>query len=285
MTDSRIGTTGLHDNIDELEYHADRSTLSQSGIKVLLQAPALFKYQLDNPPPPKRHYDLGSVAHSIVLGVGAQPEAVHRYDAKTGEDLGEADDMRSPSTRAHADQIRAAGNIPLLRKEVAQAEAMAESLDRHRLAMELLADGAPEMTMYAEHEPTGIMCRGRVDWLTPELLVDLKTTDTADPDQFGKKANSYGYHIQNAMYVDLARLLGHPAKAFAFVLIEKTPPYLVEVVQLGAPSIRYGRKEYTRGLEILRDCREVDLWPSYSDDDTYRIVNIPDWAFARRSDT
>lgn len=275
---------GLYDDIDEAAYHADQTSISQSGIKTLLSAPVLYKHRLDNPPPPKDAYDLGHVAHTLILGVGAQPEVPHRFDAKTGADLGEADDMRSPSTRAHAAEIRAAGNIPLLRKEIVKAEAMAESLERHKLAMEILTVGKPEVTGYLIHEPTGQRRRVRVDWLHPQVLGDVKTAESSDPEVFKKRAAEYGYHIQAPYYLDVLRELGHPAKVFAFVVIEKNPPYPVSVVQLGPRSIKLGRKRYTEGLQILRDCKAADVWPGYINDDTYARVEIPDYHFYKKGE-
>jgi len=276
---------GLYDDIAEAAYHADVESISQTGIKTLLTAPALYHWGLTHPPPPKDTYDLGHVAHTLILGVGSHPEVPHRFDPKTKADLGEAEDMRSPSTRAHAAEIRAAGNIPLLRKEIDKAEAMAESLQRHAFAMEILTEGKPEVTGYLEHQVTGQRRRVRVDWLHPQVLGDVKTAESADPDVFKKRAAEYGYFIQAPYYLDVLRALGHPAKAFAFVVIEKNPPYPVSVIQLGARSIKLGRKRYTQGLEILRDCKEADVWPGYIQPDTYAQVEIPDYHFFEKSVT
>lgn len=281
MSDPRIGQPGLHDGIDELEYHADTTTYSQSGIKLMLEAPFQFKWQLDHPSPPKRTMELGSAAHSVVLGVGAQPEAIHRYDPKTNEDLGEAEDMRSPSARDHAEAIRGRGNIPLLRKEIQQVEDMAESLSRHPFAMSILGEGRPEVTGYAVHEETGLNRRVRVDHLHPTVVGDIKTADTANPDVFLRRAADLGYYIQAPYYLDVLREHGHPAKAFAFIVMDKTPPYPVSVIQLGSASIKYGRRRYREGLQMLRDCLDSDLWPEYVDPETYVKRDIPDWAFSR----
>lgn len=270
---------GLYDSIEESSYHADVETISQSGIKTLLTAPALYHWGLSNPRPPKRTYDLGHVAHTLILGVGSQPVALHRWDAKTGADLGEAEDMRAPSTRQHADEIRKAGDIPLLRKEIQQAEDMAESLSRHSFAMSILTEGKPEVTGYLHHEETGQRRRVRVDWLHPQVLGDVKTAESAHPHRFAKAAGDHGYYIQAPYYMDVLRELGHPAKGFAFVVVEKSPPYPVSVVQLGVNSIKLGRKRYIEGLRILRDCKAAGVWPGYAPDDTYTKVDIPNFHF------
>ena len=41
--------SGFHEAIPEAEYHADRDSLSVSGAKTLLKAPAIFRHQQDHP--------------------------------------------------------------------------------------------------------------------------------------------------------------------------------------------------------------------------------------------
>jgi hypothetical protein len=84
--------------------------------------------------------------------------------------------------------------------------------------------------------------------------------------------------MQAAWYLDLARDLGHPAEAFAFIVQEKTAPYLVSVVELDRAAVDRGRELNQRALERFRDCRDADLWPGYIQDDTFVTVPLPRWA-------
>src|SRR3954471_5458063 len=98
---------GVYPDIPELAYHADcvsEGSLSCSGAKKLLppSCPALFKWERENPPPPKRQFDFGHAAHKLVLGVG--PELV-------GVD---APDWRTNAAKAQRDEARARGAVPLL---------------------------------------------------------------------------------------------------------------------------------------------------------------------------
>jgi hypothetical protein len=85
--------------------------------------------------------------------------------------------------------------------------------------------------------------------------------------------------MQAAWYLDLARDLGHPAEAFAFIVQEKEPPYLVTVVELDEPAIDRGRWLNSEALQRFRDCTEADLWPGYITDDQIARVSLPRWAF------
>jgi hypothetical protein len=96
---------GFHDDIPEAEYHAHQGSLSVSGAKVLLKAPALFKWQQDHPVH-KDVFDFGSAAHALVLGVGAPLHVVH------------ADSWRTKAAQEERDKARAEGSIPLLEPTV-----------------------------------------------------------------------------------------------------------------------------------------------------------------------
>ena len=62
---------GLY-TVDEQSYHRDRGSLSVSGAKLLLppSCPAKFKERMDNPPPPKPHFDFGSIVHTLTPAPG-----------------------------------------------------------------------------------------------------------------------------------------------------------------------------------------------------------------------
>ncbi len=72
-----IDRPGIFEDVPEDVYHGDRSlapelgrSLSASGAKVLLKCPARFNWERDNPPPPRDVFDLGTAAHTLILGTG-----------------------------------------------------------------------------------------------------------------------------------------------------------------------------------------------------------------------
>lgn len=257
-------TEGFHADIPEAEYHADRASLSVTGAKTLLKAPALYRWQQDHPVH-KDVFDIGSAAHALVLGVGASIVAV------------DADDWRGKAAREERDRIRAEGATPLLRKDHERVQAMADKLSEHTLAMRLLSEGEPEVSAYALDEATGVMRRGRFDWLGPRVLTDYKTAASVDPADLAGKYGAirkWGYDKQAAWYTDLARDLGHPADAFAFIFQMKEPPYLVTVAYVSDDDLWQAREENRRALEIFRDCTETGVWPGYLPDDEAAAVSL-----------
>ena len=270
MAGGEAVVTGFVRNLDERAYHADHYSLSVTGAKTLLKAPALFREQQDNPVP-KDVFDFGTAAHRLVLGVGCDL-VVHEYDAEA---------IKSPkSTKAWKEQqaeVRAAGNVLLLPDEYATVRAMADRLAEHQLAMRLLSDGEPEVSAYALDEETGVMRRGRFDWLGSSVLTDYKTAATVDPADLAGKYGAirkWRYDMQAAWYTDLARELGHPALAFAFIFQMKEPPYLVTVAYVNDDDLYEARADNRRALELFRDCTESGQWPGFIPDDSAAVVSL-----------
>lgn len=268
----------LVDTLDETIYHADQRALSQSAAKVILRSPAHFRWQQQHPPEPKTRFEFGTAAHKLVLKVGA-PLVEYDYDAEK---------VKKPkATTAFKEQqaaLRKTGGVLLLPDEMRQVEAMAAKIREHRLAMELLAEGQAEVSAYGQDPDTGIWLRGRFDWLAARTVVDYKTAESSDPVVFVKKAVEYAYDLQSAWYLDLAALAGHPVDAFAHIVQEDKPPYVVTVVVLPAELIMRGRALKRRALERYRDCIEADAWPGYLPDTEFATPPAPMWALQQVAD-
>jgi hypothetical protein len=270
--------TGFHLHLDEAVYHAHPTSLSVSGAKLILKAPALYKYTRENPVT-SRAFDFGHAAHAMVLGVGAEIVVIERtVTDKAGEvvDTFPADDLKTTSAREHVEKIRAAGKIPMLLKDLAHVEAMAEELQKVTLIRDLMANGQPEVSAFCIDEPTRIMRRSRFD-LLDDLLIDYKTTVCAEPGAFARSAATYGYHMQAAWYEQIALDLGRHVRGFLFIAQEKTPPYLTSVTELTADAVARGAELNRRALERFRDCTDTNLWPGYGDGIT--AIDLPRYAY------
>lgn len=279
---------GVYD-LDDETYHADpvpRGSLSNSDAKLLLppSCPAKYRYAREYGRPTKREYDLGHAAHKLVLGAGPELVVVLKTDRKTGE-VSEADSYNTDSAKAHRDEIRKRGGVPLLRKELDTVEAMAIALEQHPVANALFdpARGTPEQSLFWVDDETGVWCRFRPDFL-PELglgrmiVPDYKTCDRADTESLRRDVYRFGYYRQAAWYLDGLRALGLAGDdaAFVFVCQEKEPPYLVNIVELDADALAAGQAMNRRAREVYRDCKAAGVWPGYSDD--IELISLPRYA-------
>jgi hypothetical protein len=251
--------------------------LSASGAKVLVRpgGPARFRHERDNPRPPTDAMDLGTAAHAAVLGTGPAIAVV------------DADSWRTKAAQQQRDQARAEGLVPMLFADARKVADMAAALRAHPIASRLLHPdtGAPEVSLFYRDPQYGVDRRCRVDWLRdPDpngrlLLVDYKTTKSADPAAVDRAIADYGYHLSGAWYRDVIVGLGL-ARSVPVVLVfqETSAPYLVHVVELDAPWLRIGEDLARRALRIFAECTASGDWPGYQD---ITLSTPPPWLLNR----
>jgi len=156
--------------------------------------------------------------------------------------------------------------------------ALRDAVRAHPVAVELLAEGRPEVSMIWTDDETGIDCKGREDWITPSgTLVGLKTAARADPWAFARQSAQLGYHLQWAYYADgYEAIMGHAPTSVIEIVVETERPYDVVPYRIGADTIAQGREEYRALLRRLRDCVEADHWPGTTVD--MIDFELPAWA-------
>lgn len=285
MTAPTTIAPGVYD-IPDAEYHGIKHALSCSGAKKLLppSCPAIFKYELDNPPESKPHFDFGKAAHKMVLGIGPEIRYITAHDAKGNPsfDWSTADAKRQRA-KAYAEDA-----IPLLEEQRGIIEGMAAALREHPIASALLnpENGKPEQSLFVVDQPTGVPLRSRFDWLPSVvpgrrlIVADFKTTVSAAPISIAKDVANYQYFMQDAFYSDMIRALDiDPDPAFVFIFQSKQAPYLVTVVELDDDAKAIGRGLNRRAIEVYADCAANDEWPGYSTDVVQ--ISLPGWFTAQ----
>jgi hypothetical protein len=256
---------GLIADLPETDYHRDPDSLSVSGMKLLLDAPALFRYRQDHPEH-KDVFDFGSAAHAKVLGIGAEIVAV------------DAEDWRGKAAREARDAAREDGKVALLRRDVEKVDAMAAALEADRDAHRLLlgCDGRSEVSAFWHDDEHGVTRRARFDRLRDDGgIVDYKTTANANPERLAKAVADFGYDMQQANYLDVAEGVGIDAPWFAFIFQAKEPPYLPVVAVLDESYVTRGRARCQRALDIYATCRDRGIWPGYPSPDGLHVLYPP----------
>ena len=105
----------------------------------------------------------------------------------------------------------------------------------------------------------------RADWITLDgLLVDLKSTRSADVRNFGRQAWHLSYFHQAAFYaMGLAAVTGcKPEQVpFLFVAVESDPPH-DSCVFCPCDETRYAAQEEVFALmDKLAECKRTNTWP------------------------
>ena len=155
-------------------------------------------------------------------------------------------------------------------------DAMKESVLSHPFAKRLLYGARPEQCLFVE-DGHGTLRKSRLDALTMagNVLADIKTTESANLENFERSVSRYRLHVQAAYYLDNCNLAGIDKQSFFFICVEKSAPYAVRCLQLMPEVIDYGRTLYQRDLQVYRNCLETDRWPAY--EDTYTECALPSY--------
>lgn len=261
-------------DLDESAYHADQTTLSASGAKVLL-----------GKRPPSSDSEamrFGTLVHVAIL----EPERLREYAPLDASKIRKADGSvpTNPTMTAEWKRLvaeaEADGMRVVTKADAMRARAMADAVMAHPTARSIveMADDR-ELSAYADH-PTGARVRARFD-LSGPVIADIKTSRDADPTRFGRIAHDYGYHVSAANYLDIAEACGLRARAFYFINVEKQPTlageHRVSVTELEPDAINLGREQMAEACRRwLALGKRVDL-PAYPDG--IQTVDLPAYAY------
>lgn len=116
----------------------------------------------------------------------------------------------------------------------------------------------------------GVECKCMFDGIIKPRLIDLKSTQNAEPGAFKGEIFKYKYHGQGAFYLDGCRANGIDLDGFSILAVEKSEPFAAGLYHLDASWLDLGRSCYEEALEVWADNKPG----------TYgtQIIEPPEWA-------
>lgn len=277
-----IDHPGIYLEMSAAHYHADpcpAPSLSQSLAKILLAKSPLHAWHAHprlNPDyvhDDATKFDIGNVAHKMLLGRGKEIVVLEDFD-----------DWRTKEAKALREAAASEGRLAVLGKHAARADRMVNAaraqLELRGLGDLFGADGDSEVVV--AWQEGSIWLRQMIDWLSEDRLIfaDYKTTgESAAPDALARKMVNDGWHIQAAMGergLDALNMMRGSDRKFLFVVQEDTVPYALNVVEIAADPLVMGRKMLDAAVGTWSRCMRVDRFPGYPLD----IVTpeFPGWA-------
>jgi PDDEXK-like domain of unknown function (DUF3799) len=275
--------SGIALDLDSETYHADpcaTPSLSSSVAHILTkQSPkhawAAHPRLGGKPRAPRAAWDTGSLSHRLLLGAGDEVAIVN------------ASDWRTKAAKEARAEARARHAIPVLRHKHEEAQAKAEIIRAQLLELGFdLTKGHSEVTAFWREtwEPgKQIECRARLDHLIigdgRAVILDLKSTASANPSDVARSASSFGYHIQETAYrcaIETIRPDLTGRVDFAFLFYELEEPYAVTPARLSGSFRELGSRQWARAVQQWGSCLERNAWPGY----TESVVTLepPPWA-------
>lgn len=258
---------GIHLDVPTADYFADpcpAPSLTQSVAKILLEKSPLHAWHAHPRLNPDYHhdddrkFDIGNIAHKLMIGRGKEVVTL------------EFDDWRTKAAKEARDMAASAGKLAVLSKHYAKAEAMVraarEQLEPFGLALD---ENDTDGEVVCVWEENGIYFRTMIDLLSRSrtIVADYKTSSmSCAPHGIGRMMESAGWHIQAAMHERGLDILD-PKKAgrrrHLFLAQEDEKPYAMTVVELSEGPLTMGRKMLQMAVDCWRHAIENNRWPGY----------------------
>ena len=204
---------------------------------------------------------IGTLCHLAVL----EPDKLATAFALRPDGL----DLRTKDGKAWKE---AQGDKPILDgEEAAMLDGMSAAVAAHPVARQLLEGSKREVSLFSDHR-TGLKLKGRIDVLGEGFVADVKTAAEGDAANFAAAVFRYNYHVQAAMYCQLAGV-----EKFSFIAVEKVAPFAVAVYTLSPKALQVGLNSLNYALDTIALCTDAGLWPAYSLDE--QTLDLPAWAY------
>jgi hypothetical protein len=284
-----ITEPGVYDLSTEA-YHADpcqTPSLSSSIGKLMLNKSALHaavrhpKLAMEQIKEEKDTFDLGTAAHTMLLGKGSR-FVVHDGDSWRGKIDGET----SAEWKA---KVRVDGMVPILASQYQRTEEMVAAcreqlqFTESRGAFNFSTGKTEQALVWREQTSSGVIwCRCLIDWLPDKIEEDMisydyKTTEDAHPDVQEKRTYNLGYDFQAAFYRrGVKAVFGLHEARIRFINQERDTPYCISQTELTPSAMELANREVLRAMEFWAMCLAEDIWPPYPARVCY--INPPAWA-------
>lgn len=278
------------ENVPEELYHADKSAVSSSGGKKLLEDTPLHFYDAWAQPYVEDEEEsgalrLGTLLHLCLLKpkeYTARVVLAKKFDRRTKEGKAAAaafeKDLPNKAIIVDANEKR-------------QIEEMALAVLAHPIAGDLIRSKhlRTELTGYFTDPVSRVRCRVRLDGyeVTPNgerTIIDLKSIHRARLADIERAVENFKYAHQAVTYIEAAMVIDkipieQPPPLYAWIFVEKTSPYAVRVYYPDERMLADAAVERTEAMKTLARCIRTNKWPGY--DESAQPLSRPAWALKR----
>ena len=268
---------GIYPTLDIEEYHGHRESISRSALMMFNECPRMYWAHYINPNrPPKNVTDamiFGNAYHTLILEPHEfekryviEPERVYLKDV--GRELYDV-------YKAECEALEHSDKIVLSQVDWYNLQEMRAVLMADEDARELLAGAVVEQSYFWVDEGSGLLVKSRPDALHANMIVDLKTIDSAAPGEYQRPMMNGWYHVQGSMVRDARRALeGRNVNNVINIAQEKKYPYLVGIKIIDEKALDAGELLYKQKLKELKSCIDDNIWNGYE----IETVSLPRWA-------
>jgi exodeoxyribonuclease VIII len=265
----RWGVSGVPNHV----YHDPECPgISSSKLGLIARSIKYFEYSIQHP------------ISSAALGFGsALHDSILLPDLFKGDYVcGEKFDKRTKTGKEAFDNFskQHEGKKILDPDDYQKILDMRESVMSNTACANLFSKGVPEVSYWWTDEESGFLCKCRTDWIREDLnlVIDIKTTTDSTKLGFAKSIAYWDYDRSAAFYLAGMKAIYGRDFNFAYIAIEKEPPYELGLFILGQRSIETGAVLYKRALQKYKDYTEKSDLDKALDEQDFITIDMPEWS-------
>lgn len=233
------------------DYHANKTHLSSSGLKLLLQSPEQFYNDFvlgQRQEQEKAVFDEGSFTHTLIL----EPAKINEYAIFPG--------LRKQGAAWEYFKGDNAGKKILSAPQVARCESLARAYQSLPAALKLLEVGISEHTMVSSLLDVPVKARADRINIEAGYIVDIKTTSMpSDLECFKATIEQYRYELSAALYAAIASEVYKKEFDFYWLVLSKADNGC-EIYKASQATLAAGAALYKRALMLYKKCMTNNSW-------------------------
>ncbi len=247
------------------DYHAKGvfrggPCLSSHALIDFIESPAAYHSKMAGLSPPKDSdaYRAGRAAHCLILEGKDAYRRRYTFGGPVNEKTGKYFGQQTKAYEEWRASKEAEGLEVLSDSEDALCEFLAAGVRMHPEATEILSVGYPEAVARTRY--CGTDCQIRIDWLTENAIVDLKTC--RDIKRFMRDFFDYRYQNQLSFYQKVLEAHAGVRLPVFVIAAEKAAPYRAALYRIDQPVLDRAQLENEDAMRRLRECVSTGYWPT-----------------------
>lgn len=295
---AKITVAGIYDLPIDV-YHSqccDGPSISSSGIRRLLDSPALFWLHSELNPNRVEEKEnealiLGRAAHHLLLG---EKDFFKTFVVRPEELFGEKWNGNRKDCKAWLRDQKDAGKTVLTPAQIETIKGLAGvqpwqadmpncGLKNTPIVMAGALSGDIETSLFWKHGKIWLKARPDAIPASSDDFSDLKTTTGITDRELGNSVLDRGYFVQAALVgMASSAVLKRQMKSFNLVFVDKDPPHAVAVKEIAEADIVLGERLIFMALAIFERCIATGVWPGPTALGTdAQKLSIPEYGRAR----
>jgi hypothetical protein len=251
--------------------YKEHFALSYSGMKLLKRSPQHLMAWYSSPDRDEtRSMALGTLNHLLLLEPHREKTdlAIWTGKVKNGKAWEEF-------------EAQNADKMIIKPKDLEDSRAMIRSVLANPFVKKALGQpGKAELEFYGVDPVFECPVKCAFDWITDDLVLDLKKTAKGVSEFESRSIWDYDYHVQAAFYLRLAEIMDGRKRQFGWVVVEEEAPNACVLVLPRPEHIELGNAVVEDMLGKFSICYRDQTWPGY--EAPMKLAEIPDWVLRRK---